>query len=452
MAIKIALPKGRLQNPTSHLLENAGWKLDEYNASGRLYHLKSAVFPDLRGKILHEKDIPVQVAIGNYDMGICSRDWIEELLAKYPTSSIIKIKDLGYGYGSLFMVGSAPFSVKGTVRITSEYPNLAEKFALQKRFGRFAIFPVWGAAEAYLPESAELALISQTEESKPLPGIVPSQRVLDYGACLIANRDSWESKNLFNLVSSLVAANVTETSVSPIDMKTTQPTDITDLKGKMRLALPDGHQQSHTLKLLNKAGIQIEDYPSPTGNRRPIIGIEGVSVKVIRPQDMPLQVANGNFDAAITGKDWLTNHLYQFPNSPVQELVDLKLGWVRIVAAVSHEVPGTTIGDVRSWAAQRAAPLRIATEYTNIADRYARDKRIGPYRVIPTWGATEAFIPDDADLLIENTETGSTLARHNLKIVDTLFESTACLIGRIGVEPDKQALIDTITRLLSQAV
>jgi ATP phosphoribosyltransferase len=51
------------------------------------------------------------------------------------------------------------------------------------------------------------------------------------------------------------------------------------------------------------------------------------------------------------------------------------------------------------------------------------------YRVIPTWGATEAFLPEDADLLIENTETGRTIARHNLKIIDTLFTSTACLIG-----------------------
>jgi ATP phosphoribosyltransferase len=54
--------------------------------------------------------------------------------------------------------------------------------------------------------------------------------------------------------------------------------------------------------------------------------------------------------------------------------------------------------------------------------------------VIPTWGATEAFLPDDADLLIENTETGGTIARHNLKIIDTLFESTACIIGNTRIK------------------
>jgi ATP phosphoribosyltransferase len=65
----------------------------------------------------------------------------------------------------------------------------------------------------------------------------------------------------------------------------------------------------------------------------------------------------------------------------------------------------------------------------NIADKYARDNRLGMYRIVPTWGATESFLPDDADLLIENTETGGTLKRHNLRIIDTLFESTACLIA-----------------------
>ena len=77
----------------------------------------------------------------------------------------------------------------------------------------------------------------------------------------------------------------------------------------------------------------------------------------------------------------------------------------------------------------REEPFRIASEYVNIADKYARDNHLGHYRVIPTWGATEAFLPEDADLLIENTETGRTIARHNLKIIDTLFESTGCLIG-----------------------
>ena len=140
-------------------------------------------------------------------------------------------------------------------------------------------------------------------------------------------------------------------------------------------------------------------------------------------------MASGNFDLAITGRDWFKEHLCQFPTSPVKELVDLKSGRVRIVAVVSNDMPVADASDLAKFSAGRTAPLRVASEYINIADKYARDNHLGLYRVVPTWGATEAFLPEDADLLIENTETGGTIARHNLKIIDTLFESTACLIG-----------------------
>ena len=99
-------------------------------------------------------------------------------------------------------------------------------------------------------------------------------------------------------------------------------------------------------------------------------------------------------------------------------------------------------------------PLRVCSEYVHIADKYARDNHLGRYRIIPTWGASEAFVPDDADLLIENTETGRTIASHNLKIIDTLFESTACLIGNKNSlsHASKSERIRSITETLNAAV
>ena len=222
----------------------------------------------------------------------------------------------------------------------------------------------------------------------------------------------------------------------------------------IRLALPDGHQQLLTLCLLSKAGIQVDDYPSAVGNRRPTTNLAGVMIKVIRPQDMPLQVANGNFDLAITGRDWLVEHLYQFPSSPVKELLDLKYGRVKIVAVVSKDLSVTDVYSLRQLNAEPAVPLRVASEYVNIADKYARDNHLGMYQVIPTWGASEAFLPEDADLLIENTQTGRTLARHNLKIIGTLFESTACLIGNTtsAFSSRKDERIKSIIETLQAAV
>jgi ATP phosphoribosyltransferase len=79
---------------------------------------------------------------------------------------------------------------------------------------------------------------------------------------------------------------------------------------------------------------------------------------------------------------------------------------------------------------------------------------MGMYRVIPTWGATEAFLPEDADLLIENTETGGTMARHNLRIIDTLFESTARLIGNKNsiASVDKSDRIKSIVKILKKGI
>ena len=467
--IKIALPKGRLLEETSSLLEAAGWGLEGYHQAMRFYRLRSRRFPNLLAKVFHEKDIPIQVAVGNYDLGICGLDWVEELLVKYPSSALVKLRNLGYGKGSLYIAGSRSGRTQTTegvllkgelIRIASEYPNLAESFALKRRLKKFAIFPLWGAAEAYPPENAELTLLSATK-AEDARRLVTISRVLGFSAFLIANRDSWREKDLSPILPSIdrrLAAGEApvpaEDDETPLEITTTNRPPGKVEAGIVRLALPDGHQQKPTTSLLEKSCLQINDYPSAKGNRRPTTSLSGVRLKVIRPQDMPLQVANGNFDMAITGRDWLREHLAQFPSSPVTELLDLKFGKVKIVAVISDESPADNIDEFRQYYTGLALPVRVASEYINIADKYARENHLGMYKIIPTWGASEAFLPEDADLLIENTETGSTIARHNLKIMATLFESTACLIGNKDsiVNPTKSKKLEFITETLRQAV
>lgn len=219
------------------------------------------------------------------------------------------------------------------------------------------------------------------------------------------------------------------------------------------LALPDGHQQQPALEFLNRAGIEVWNYTSKS--RRPDINLEGVRVKMIRPQDMPLQVANENFDLAITGQDWLYDHLYRFPSSPVKEILDLGFGKVSIVAVVSNKLAVDGLQDLRELLRKGDLEnFRIASEYINIADKYARDNHLSPYRLIPTWGASEVFLPEDADMLIENVQTGRTLARHKLRIIDTLFGSSACLIGNANISGDssKQKEKDYIIEILRRAL
>lgn len=447
--IKLALPKGRFLSSTANLLVEMNLGLDGYSDGARQYRLRSARFPNLSAKILQEKDIPIQVTVGNYDLGICGSDWIEEYLVKYPAGALVKITSLSYGEGGIYVVGGAGAEItdldelsvrRNDYRIVSEYPNLAEAFALNFRLRRFRIFPVWGAAEAYPPENADLAVLwEKSRAHAAAQGLIPFKRLLPVTAFLIANRESLENKDLSQLLACFSSRLVVSKAEGSTEASVENEPDISKepkvsrpswSAKEINLALPDGHQQAPTAQLLKRAGLAFQGYSEEEVSRRPSTDLDWLGIKVIRPQDMPLQVANENFDLAITGEDWLLEHLSRFPSSPVKKLFALGFGEVKIVAAVSEGMPASNIDELRSLIqSSKFAPLRVASEYINVTDKYLRDNHVNPYKLIPTWGASEAFLPEDADMLIDNTQTGKTLEQHKLKIIGVLFQSSACLIA-----------------------
>ena len=214
------------------------------------------------------------------------------------------------------------------------------------------------------------------------------------------------------------------------------------IPNKLNIALPDGHQMNHLVPFLEKTGISFNGYDKKALNRRPTLSCvsdqalslipnpECVATKVIRPQDMPSHVANENFDIAVTGTDWCKEHRLRFPGSPVVERLKLGFGKVRIVAAAHNDMGNTLDQFIQNNQEKRPGkPIRIASEYIYIADDYALRNQLYPYRIIMTYGATESLIPEDADLIIENTETGNTLRKNNLAIVDTIMSSEGCIIA-----------------------
>ena len=466
--IRLALPKGRLRAQTAELLKTSGLDFPDYTPKTRIYRLRSKTMPNLVAKMLNERDIPVQVAIGNYDFGICSSDWLQELLAHYPSSRVYKLADLDYALGHIYMAchtrtALTPEDIVSRAkdwRIVTEYPALAESAAYRMRLKKFRIFPLWGSADAYPPENADLAVLRASGDSElQSMNLRPLRRICDNNACIIANSNSLELLDrsrvltcFTKLIRCQAVCQMNSQEKPPVRQNNTvyRPSE-----HKIWLALPDGHQQIHTLNFLQKTGIKLDGYSLDNIQRRPTSNIDWLNIKIIRPQDMPQQVANSNFDVAITGTDWLLDHLCQFPSSPIEKLLDLGFGRVRIVAVVAEEVSANSIVDIRELSTKgKMTPLRIASEYINIADRYLRDRHIQRYRVIPTWGATEVYLPEDADILIENTETGQTLARHKLKVIDTLFESTACLIGnsRSLSLPYKRKKIDNLVNIFKEAI
>jgi ATP phosphoribosyltransferase len=326
------------------------------------------------------------------------------------------------------------------------------------RLPGYRVVSVSGAAEAYPPEDADLALVAAPDRRVlRRHGLTPLHHLLDSSAWLIANRDSLEGKDLSPVLQPLLAGAPPATDEArlrlpapPTAAEPAQPLE-GDFSDKVRIAIPDGHQQGPAAEALTAAGLEFQDYDSSGAARRPRSSLAGLEAKVIRPQDMPQLVASGSFDLAITGRDCLRDHLYRFPPSPVEEVVDLGRGQFDICAVVSCDLQADSVAlALEQWRRRGKTVLRVASEFVNIADHYARTRRLGRYRIIPIAGASEGFVPEDADLLIEGTATGRTLVENDLKSIDLLFRSTLCLIAGKGRRPKgrkAEVLRQVISRL-----
>ncbi len=455
--IRVAIPTGDLRSDTASLLDAAGIGILDYAADSRALRFSMLDGERAVARIFREKDIPIQVALGHYDIGICSLSWIEELARRFAGHDVVRLRDLGFGRSSLWLASGGDTAAE-SVRIVSEYPNIAETLARRMRLRRYRVFAVWGAAEAYPPEDADLVLIAARDTAAvEAHGLRPLWEALRTSACVIANRRSLASKDLSPVLAPLLA-NAGQTSETLIlsaprslDLR---PVAVQERRERLRLALPDGHAQSHTIAALQAAGIKVFGYGEGTATRRPQIDVESADVKVIRPQDMPQQVALGQFDLAVTGRDWLFDHHVQFPSSPAEEIVDLGRARYGLAAIVKDVQSDTVAGAVREWRARSSAPIRVASEYPNIADHFARERQLGRYAVIPIAGASEGFVPDDAEILIEGIDTGSTVHANKLTVLERFFESTNCVIAnrRRPTGPVRAIFETLVERLRTGAV
>jgi len=459
--IKLALPTGDLRGPTARLLEQAGFANGDYANGSRALRLPLAAGPeDATMRVFRERDIPIQVALGNYDLGICSLAWIEELRLRFPQDELVLLRPLPFGQFAARLATDAETARRlgaparwpgfAGLRIASDLPTLAEACALSARLPAARVIPIQGSGEAYPPEDADLVLLQTAAEAAISDrGLQPLLTVLSGEAWLIASRRSLGSRALAPVLARLLALPGGAPFGDGLQLPrlAAQPAPRTwdgwrrrpDL---LRLAVPDGHQQRHACESLREAGLYFDGYSEAGFVRRPRSGVSGLDVKVIRPQDMPQQIALGNFDLAMTGRDVLREHLLAFPDSPVEEVVDLGRSRYGIAAVVDAALPADNIHEaLATWRRAGRDVVRIASEYPNIADQYARSRHFGRYQVLPVAGASEGFVPEDAEVLIEGSETGKSIAANNLKIIEAVFESTNCLIaGRRTLPEAAEAL------------
>lgn len=206
------------------------------------------------------------------------------------------------------------------------------------------------------------------------------------------------------------------------------------------IALPKGSLEAQTLQLFKEADLEVRrtdrDY-NPRIND-PRLG----KVKILRPQEIPLYVQMGYFDLGISGLDWV-----QESGADVAEVANLSYsktgdGNVKIVVAVHRDEPIDGVAAIRPGS-------RVTTEYPRLTERFFGDLGV-PVRLFPSYGASEAKVPDLMDVVVDLTETGSTLRKNGLKIIGQIMEShTALLANHESLrDPEKRREIEEITTLL----
>ena len=181
---------------------------------------------------------------------------------------------------------------------------------------------------------------------------------------------------------------------------------------KLRILLAKGRIYESVYELLRDVGISIY---LPDRTYFPITNQKDLAFQVVKPQITSALLAGNKADVGFSGKDWVYENGVQ---DQVEEIMDLGFDPVRIVAAVPDTV---------DYDALLKGKVTIATEYQNLSRKWVQDKNIDG-TIFRTWGTSEGFVQDNPDslaqILIDNTSTGSSLHANHLKITDTLMESS----------------------------
>jgi ATP phosphoribosyltransferase len=213
----------------------------------------------------------------------------------------------------------------------------------------------------------------------------------------------------------------------------------------LSLVLPKGSLERATMELFDAADLTVRrssdrDYHASIEDPR----VD--RVRFLRPQEIPAYLERGLFDLGITGRDWISE-----TGAEVVSLGELRYSKatadpVRVVLAVPESAPWQSVADLPEG-------VRISTELPALTTRYL-DAHGVKAMVVPSYGATEAKVPDIVDAIVDLTETGSSLRRNGLRILDTLLTSYTELVANTTAHADaaKRAAMEDIALLLRGAI
>ena len=239
----------------------------------------------------------------------------------------------------------------------------------------------------------------------------------------------------------------------------------------LKLTIPKGSLQEDIASFFERAGLKLKlvskrDY-------RPSVGDPEIYIKLLRPQEIPNYLIGENeFDLGISGIDWVKE-----TKADVEVLLDLEIGAVSIVLCAPNNWENIyNLDDILQKFYNDNKVLRISTEYLTLSVNYLKENKtykklygdiiplvITPWRIwgenekvkiFLSFGATEAKPPEEVDVIIDNTSTGTTIKANNLKIVEIIDTSTAVLIANKNALKDdwKREKIKDILVLLKGVI
>ena len=205
----------------------------------------------------------------------------------------------------------------------------------------------------------------------------------------------------------------------------------------IRLALPKGRMQENVLGLLKDAGIRVR---SSERGYRPIVSLPGFEAKILKPQNIVEMLALGSRDVGFAGADWVAEL-----GVDLVELLDTGFDPVRLVVAAPAELfKNGRLPDKK---------LVVASELERLTRAWI-DKSGVDAKFVRSYGATEVFPPEDADLIVDIAATGSTLCANKLIVVEELLRSSTRLFASSQAleDTDKREQLDRLTLVLKSVL
>ncbi len=220
------------------------------------------------------------------------------------------------------------------------------------------------------------------------------------------------------------------------------------------LGLPKGSlnnvNRGNTHQLLVDAGYEVRGYePGQESYEITIVNDPEIRAYLTRPQSAPVELNRGMLDIAIIGEDWVKEESIANKEKSIRKIGDLDYGQTRLVVAVPNDAPYTSLSDFFRTNKNRKTPILCFTEYPNLTRQHFMknegyqevfgdsiplvqvrgliDGKNDQVQIINSDGATEVYIAKGADLIVDNTQTGSSLKKAGLRELETITESSAGL-------------------------